>query len=200
MSGGKSVLRLLIDRGSLPASYPTHLHPPLFWEQLGRTIATFGFLELVLGKAIFAFTATRKYNSEDEAYKAFEEWLPKLERALTDQLCNLAESYGKAVRENQDSTIENIDQLVRDIKEATKIRNILCHGAWDPPDVEGKSMPSFVNKNLEICETRFDVQLLRQVQDHVTTLACDVIDTVTDMGWKFPGGSGPGETIWHHHS
>ena len=34
---------------------------PQFWEQLGRTVATYGFLEEVLGKAIFAFTATRNY-------------------------------------------------------------------------------------------------------------------------------------------
>jgi hypothetical protein len=37
----------------------------MFWEALGRTIATFGFLEEVLGKAIFAFTATTQYQESD---------------------------------------------------------------------------------------------------------------------------------------
>ncbi len=32
---------------SLPPSFPTHQHSPKFWEQLGRTVATFGCLEEV---------------------------------------------------------------------------------------------------------------------------------------------------------
>ncbi len=51
--------RLIVDRDKLPPLFPTHRHSPQIWEQLGRTVATYGFLEEVLGKAIFAFTATR---------------------------------------------------------------------------------------------------------------------------------------------
>src|SRR3972149_1330983 len=105
------VNRSMIDRDKLPPLFPTHRHSPQFWEQLGRTIATYGFLEEVLVKAIFAFTATRKY-SRDEIDAAFQAWLPQLERALTDQLWNLAESYGTAARENPATTTENVDELV----------------------------------------------------------------------------------------
>ncbi len=77
---------------SLPPLFPTHLHSPEFWEQRGRTVATFGCLEEVLGKAIFALTATVRYDEaeirydEAEIQGAFERWLPTLERALTDPL------------------------------------------------------------------------------------------------------------------
>jgi hypothetical protein len=179
----------------LPALFPTDILPPLFWEQLGRTIATFGFLEEVLGKAIFAFTGTRKYEAH-EIEAAYDAWLPKLERALSDPLCNLADSYGRAVREKQDSAIENVSGIVESIKKAATIRNALCHGSWRVPDNEGKSLPFFVNRNKEVLETRIDIPFLRQVQEHVGALACDVIDTVTRMGWQFPGGGGPGESIW----
>ncbi|MBV6487947.1 MAG: hypothetical protein GHHEDOFH_01901 [Pseudorhodoplanes sp.] len=90
-----AVTRTIIDRDKLPPLFPTYRHSPEFWEQLGRTVATYGFLEEVLGKAIFVFSATRKY-SPDEIEVAYQAWLPQLERALTDQLWNLAESYGKA--------------------------------------------------------------------------------------------------------
>lgn len=63
----------LIDRSRLPALLPTL--PPAFWEQLGRTVAAFGFLEEMLGKAIFALTGNRKYEAH-EIEKAYEEWLP----------------------------------------------------------------------------------------------------------------------------
>ena len=72
---------------------------PSRWENLGRTIATFGFLEEVLGKAIFAFTATTRY-PESDVEAAFDKWLPTLERALIDPLAGLIDAYGKAVRNN----------------------------------------------------------------------------------------------------
>ena len=86
----ENVSRSIIDRDKLPPLFPTHRLSPQFWEQLGRTIATYGFLEEVLGKAIFAFTATRNHRP-DEIEAAFGAWLPQLERALTDQLWKLAE-------------------------------------------------------------------------------------------------------------
>jgi hypothetical protein len=44
----------------LPPSFPTQAHAPAFWEALGRAVATFGFLEETLGKAIFAFTSRQR--------------------------------------------------------------------------------------------------------------------------------------------
>ncbi len=185
MSDEEPVNRTIIDRANLPQMFPTHRHEPEFWEHLGRTIASFGFLEEVLGKAIFAFTATRRY-SEDEIDKAYQAWLPKLERALTDQLVNLAEAYGKATRDNPDTTTENVSDLVKDIKCAAAIRNVLCHGSWRAPDANGASIPLFVNRQKEIFETPIDVSFLRKVQAHVADLSCSVMDTVTHMRWQFP--------------
>lgn len=196
MDAAPKIKRSIIDKNKLPALFPTHRHSAQFWEHLGRTVATFGFLEEVLGKAIFAFTATRRYNSEEETEAAYSEWLPKLERALTDQLWNLAESYEKAARENSNLTTENVDELVKNIKAATKIRNVLCHGSWRVPDENGKSLPLFINKQNEIFETQIDIAFLQQVQLHVAELACAVVNTVTHMGWQFPGGAGSGKTIW----
>jgi hypothetical protein len=188
------VNRSIIDRDRLPPLFPTHGHSPQFWEQLGRSIATYGFLEEVLGKAIFAFTATRNY-SPDEIDAAYQAWLPQLERALTDQLWNLAESYGKATRDNPATTTKNVDDLVEDIKKATFIRNVLCHGSWRLPKANGASIPLFVNRQKQVFDTGIDIAYLEQVQAHVLELACSVIDTVTYMGWQFPGGAGPGKPI-----
>lgn len=188
------VNRSIVDRNRLPPLFPTHRHSAQFWEHLGRTIATYGFLEEVLGKAIFAFTATRNY-SEDEIEVAYQAWIPQLERALTDQLWNLAESYGKAVRDNAAQTIENVDALVEDIKRATVIRNVLCHGSWRTPNTNGASVPLFVNRQKQVFDSAIDIAYLQQVQAHVVELICSVIDTVTHMGWQFPGGAGLGKPI-----
>ena len=161
----------------------------------GRTIATFGFLEEVLGKAIFAFTATARY-PESEVEAAFEKWLPTLERALIDQLAGLIDAYGKAVRNNSEATIKNLDDLLCELREASVIRNALCHGSWRTPDTDGKSLPLFVNRQKMVWDTPIDIPFLKQTQKAVAELACEVVTTVTHMGWQFPGARGPGKTIF----
>lgn len=185
----------VINRDKLPADFPTHLHRAEFWEALGRTIATFGFLEEVLGKAIFAFTGTRRYEPE-QIDAALKTWNSQLEQALIAQLWNLAELYGKAARDNPAMTTKNVDKLVEDIKIASKIRNVLCHGSWAPPDANGASRPLFVNKQVDVFDTPIDIAFLRQVQSHVADLSCSIMESVTCIGWQFPGSGGPGQRIF----
>lgn len=188
----------IINIDALPEMYPTHRHEPVFWEGLGRAVATYGFLEETLGKAIFAFTATKPY-SEQEVQAAINGWLPKLQHALSDQLWNLIELYEKSVRENQNASIENLDNLIEQLKEAAKIRNVICHGSWRTPNYDGTSVPFFVNRQQELFDTAIDVAWLSQLQMHVAELICAVINTVTHMGWQFPGGSGPGKVVLELH-
>lgn len=191
----ENIKRYAINLDKLPKLYPTHTHEPLFWESLGRAIATFGFLEEVLAKAIFAFTATKPYSAE-EIQKAMAEWLPKLQNSLSDQLWNLIESYGKSVREHPEANFENFDEILNNLKDASKIRNVICHGSWRTPNFEGASVPFFVNRRQEIFDTAIDVSFLIQLQKHVSELICAVINTVTYMGWQFPGSNGPGKSIY----
>jgi hypothetical protein len=187
--------RFVVDLEKLPPLFPTHRHHPVFWETLGRTIATFGFLEEVLGKAIFSFTATTRYE-ESEIDAAFKNWLRTLERALTDPLGNLIDAYGKAVRDNSGATIENLDELPEKLREASAMRNVLCHGSWRAPDDDGKSLPFFVNRQKMVFDTPIDIKFLEQTQQAIAELACAVVNTVTVMGWQFPGSSGPGKVIF----
>jgi uncharacterized protein YutE (UPF0331/DUF86 family) len=184
-----------LDRDAIHPQFPTHLHSQDFWEQLGRTVATFGFLEDTLTKAIFAFTATTEY-TEAEGLKALEKWPSVLEKAMTDTLYPLAEVYGKVVREHQGANFKNVGDLVDDIKQAAEIRNALCHGYWQAPERSGKSPLNYFNKKLEKFDTPIDTAWLKQVQDHVVTISCHVINSVTAMGWQFPGSNGPGSPIW----
>ena len=185
----------VVDLESLSERFPTHRHDASFWESLGRTIATFGFLEEILGKAIFTFTATKSYDDEFERDAAFEAWLPRLERALTDPLGSLIHQYGKAVREHREATTENLDCLLDALCKASEIRNVLCHGSWRAPDTGGASIPFFVNRKKMVFNTPIDCEFLDQTQRHVSELSCAVMNSVTRMGWKFPGSAGPGMPI-----
>jgi hypothetical protein len=194
LQNAQDTRRFIVDVKNLPTQFPTHRHPAEFWEALGRTVATFGFLERTLGKAIFSFTATREY-PEEELEAAFEKWLPTLQRALSDPLGSLIKSYDRAVRENSKATISNLDELLEDLRKASRVRNVLCHASWRLPDKHGRSLPLFINKQNEKFDTPVDLAFLVQLQRHVTELACAVINTITHMGYQFPGSNGPGNPI-----
>lgn len=184
----------IVDQQQLPTDYPTHRHSAHFWEQLGRTVATFGFLEQTLGKAIFALTATRHYDDADLA-SAYEKWLPTLERAVSDPLGGLVNTYGRALKEHPEVRFEGQAELLEDLRSASALRNALCHGSWDIPDEKGFSIPFYVTKRMMIFETPIDEAFLRQTRTHVVQLICEVFNSVTHMGWQFPGSNSPGETI-----
>jgi hypothetical protein len=115
--------------------------------------------------------------------------------ALYDALGGLIDTYGRAVRDHGGATITNLGDLLDDLRAAAAVRNVLCHGSWRLPDHQGRSVPLYVTRRMEIFETAIDVSFLDQTREHVLELACSVIDTITHMGCQFPGSSGPGQPI-----
>lgn len=197
MNEDKTLPGHIIDRDKLHADFPTHFHEPAFWDELGRTVAAFGFIEEMLGKAIFALTGAKEFDPEGDP-EAFSEWMKTLEKALTDQLGCLINSYEKALAENPRTKDSDYGAYISALKEAKEIRNVLCHGSWDKPDGQGRSVPRFVNRKLLIFETPVDVQFLRQTRAELRHIICDILDTVTSVGYQFPGSSSPGEQLWPH--
>lgn len=185
----------LVNVSGLPENYPTHRHASEFWEALGRTVGTFGFLEETLTKAIFALTATTEV-PEDRIEEEFQRWGEKLRRAVSDPLGPLIDAYAKALADHPDAKVENQEQFIEDLRYAARIRNVLCHGSWGLPDEHGRSVPFFVDKKLRKFDTAIDVAKLDRIRAGACGLACLVMNTVTHMGWQFPGSTGPGERVW----
>ncbi|GGI92746.1 hypothetical protein GCM10007973_31320 [Polymorphobacter multimanifer] len=185
----------IIAREKLPDDYPTNAHSAQFWEELGRTVAVFGFLEEMLGKAIFALTGMKEFDPDADP-DALSEWIKTLEKTLTDQLGGLLFAYKKALAENDKTKGQDYEGLIDNLMNAKDIRNVLCHGSWGKPDDQGKTLPKFVNRKLAVFETLVDIDFLRATRKAVVGLACDVLDTVTSLGFQFPGSESPGQVIW----
>ena len=187
-----------VEFDNLPAQWPTYLHSPEFWEALGRAVATFGFLEEMLAQAIFSFTATRQY-PEMEIEAVFEKWQETLEHTLSNPLGKLIDRYGKAVREHPKAPItrDKLDELIDRLREVSTLRNVLCHASWNRrPNEQGRSLPWFVHKRKGMFDTPIDLAWLVQIQRSTAELALAVRNTVTLMGYRFPGSKGPGREIW----
>lgn len=187
----------VIDRDKLHTDYPTHCHSALFWEELGRTVASFGFVEEMLGKAIFALSGTVAFDPAGDP-EAFNKWIETLKKALTDQLDGLIIAYKRALEENARTNGKNHSGHLADLDQARIIRNVLCHASWGKPDYEGRTVPMFVNRKLTVFDTPVDVEFLRQTRSALKEIVCDILDNVTSVGWKFPGSGSPGEQLWPH--
>ena len=154
-----------VERGSLPDEFPTHSHTGEFWESLGRTVATFGFLEEILCKAIFAIESNQQHDRE-EGQKALDKWLTKLERSLSDPLGPLIGRYREVTKGCASTEIDENGELVDMLRNASEVRNVLCHGSWRPPTNAGESIPFFVNRKQGVFETPIDIAYLDQVRTH----------------------------------
>lgn len=184
-------------RDKLHEHFPTHRHISEFWEELGRTIATFGFLEEMLKKATYAFASITPC-SEEEFQSKNKEFEKQLERIVSGSLSKLIDEYDKTVRKHPDANTDNLDDLILNLRKGTEIRNMLCHSSWGPPNENGASVPFYVNSKKEKNNSPIDLEFLRKTRLCVVELICDVINSVTLMGWNFPGSSGPGKTIWQN--
>lgn len=185
----------VIDRDKLHADFPTQFQEPAFWEELGRTVAAFGFIEGELAKAIFALTGAKEFDPKGDP-EAFNAWIKTLEKALTDQLGGLIITYEKALTENPRTKKHDFSKLISELKEAKEIRNALCHGSWDKPDDQGRTVPKFVRRDLEIFETPVDVAFFKRTRAALREIICDILNSVTMVGYKFPGSDSPGEQLW----
>lgn len=186
----KGTKRFRIDHDGLPDKFPTHEYESIFWESLGRAIATFGFLEHVLKKAIFVITGTQSFE-EDKIEQEFKKWVEKLETTLHDPLGKLIDDYESEMQKHPDVEIAKFDVLLDELRKAKQIRDILCHSSWQKPDISGATTPYFLNRKNQKVSTAMDREFIDQVQQKTTNLACEVINSVTQMGWQFPGIPGP---------
>jgi hypothetical protein len=158
MADEPEIKRFSVNRDKLPPRYPTHLHSSEFWELLGRTVATYGFLEETLAKAIFAFSGMLEI-PEDQASAKLENWHKTLEKSLKDSLGGLIFSYETAVKSHGKYDAADLDRLVSALREAAVIRNALCHGSWRSPDAQGRSLPFFVDRKVRVFDSKVDMSI-----------------------------------------
>ncbi|MFN4297686.1 MAG: hypothetical protein ACK4FB_12680 [Brevundimonas sp.] len=184
---------LMIDQDRLPMAWPAHRQSEVFWSALGRAVASFGFLEWTLRRAIFALTGDHLAPTDEvELRQAMADWNDRLTKVSTSTLVALAKAFETAAQEHGRADMAYVSALVRDIKEAADVRNAICHASWNPISADS-AQPLYIAavvggmKEPSVFETSVDVAWLNQVQRHAAALACSTMDVVTTLGLAFPG-------------
>lgn len=167
--------------------WPTHIFPKEFWENLGRTIGTFGLLEEVLVRAVFVITGMRRVENIEKQDEEFKAWIKHLENTLSDPLGHLIKKYERAIKENPEFSTNETISLIQDLKAQVKWRNLLCHCSWRIPNSDGESIPLYRDKSGEIFDSKIDMKFITGVRSVTITLICRVMDSITERGYDFPG-------------
>lgn len=188
----------VVSRDRMNPCWPTHACPPRFWEELGRTIAAFGFLEDCLKRANLAVTATREYGSVNEAEEAFGTWERDLERSLDESLGDLTKRFIRALSEDERFVKNYVTGIEYRLKKAADWRNALCHGAWTDYDCDSDraTLRYWPRKGWrEHSERPISVVDLAAIRSEAIDITVNVINTVTSNGFEFPGSASPGEPV-----
>ena len=123
---------LPIDRNNFPADWPVNQDAPVFWQELGKTVAAFGYLEHILAKTCYSLLATaeRADNLLDENDEALSRWYQRVLRSQTDSMHGLTRELDRVL--DEDSRIPHTlrEDLVERLEALRPWRNALCHGAW----------------------------------------------------------------------
>ena len=189
--------RYNVARERMPDRWPTHRCPAGFWEELGRTIATFGFLEDCLTRANLALTASREYESVEDAEQAFGVWERDLERSLDESLGVLIERFVRALSKDHQFREAYVKEIETKLHKIADWRNALCHGSWTDYDrrSEMATLRYWPRKGWrEHSEQPISRENLEAICRDVVDITCRVIDAVTSDDIQFPGAEGRQES------
>ena len=124
---------LPIKRNHFPTDWPVDQGPSDFWQELGRTVAVFGYLEYILASTCYALLATGErakalMDADDD--RAISQWFNRIQRTQVDSMYGLILEFERVMCESNRVPHKVREDLVERLKELKPWRNALCHGAW----------------------------------------------------------------------
>lgn len=133
---------LPIDRDLLQLDWPVDQGPAVFWQELGKTVAAFGYLEHILASTCYALLSTGERASallEADDDEAMRRWAKRLLNSRTDSMGPLTRELDRVLTEDGVVPRAVREDLVARLNELRPWRNALCHGAWLSVDEDGSA-------------------------------------------------------------
>ena len=178
----------------IPPDWPTHKGSEALWEELGRTVATFGMLEDTLARAYFHVTGQQQLiegvdPKEQLPKEQLEAWAADLIGRLPETLKPLADRMKAAWKALDGELTERRAAMADEIKILADERNRLCHGAWVAFNEPDRGTVRYFPRKFDVGEIFLDtrsVEDLAGVRRRVTALISEIIaDTQTRTNRPF---------------
>ena len=161
-----------------PPNWPTDKGSEALWEELGRTVATFGMLEDTLARAHFHVTGQQKPVDGVELEQQVEAWAAQLISSLPETLKPLADRIEAAWKALDGELTDGHGAIANEIRILADERNRLCHGAWIAFEQPDQGTVRYFARKFDVggvyLETR-SVQDLAEIRGRVKAVIEDVI-------------------------
>ena len=144
---------------------------------LGHAVASFGFLEESLKRAIFSLT--RKGLGTDASDLALQAWLQRVEDIADDSLGTLIDSFLATARRAE---TPDLAPLAQELPRLRRLRNLLCHASWRPGGMPGGWHPTFVNTRGESYPGELTAQDVLQIRDRTLAAARRIVRIMRATG------------------
>lgn len=191
---------LVVDRARLPEGWPTNHGEPAFWEELGRTVATFAHLEDVLARAHFALAGSIGFADFREARASYRKREKAFEQSLTDPLDRLAKKLERVFNDDERVPDDCAADVLARLDRLRTWRNALSHGAWQSFEDDGSITLRFFRRRKgddgpEQLNSRLTLEYIASIRAEVVHLTVDIVDIVSAAGVRFPGTELPGVDV-----
>ena len=189
---------LPINRDVLPPDWPVNQGPAVFWQELGKTVAAFGYLEHILASTCYAFLATGEraaalLEADDNA--ALSEWWKRLLSSQTDSMHRLTRELDRVLDEAGLVPRAVREDLVARLDELRPWRNALCHGAWLGVAEDGSAHLEHVYRYEGLpagFERNVDVKRLSDIRARTVDITIRIAEAASVVGpaYTHMGGAG----------
>ena len=170
----------------------------MFWHELGKTIAAFGYLEHILASTCYALLATGERAAAllyaDDA-DALSQWYNRLIRSQIDSMRGLTLEFDRVLRENGRVPHLVREVLVERLKEPRPWRNAICHGAWLSIDEDGLAhfQHLYLEEGVPVAfEPKFTLNDLSDIRGRTADTTFRVAELASIAGPDDSYAAGPG--------
>ncbi|ATQ57185.1 hypothetical protein [Paracoccus yeei] len=166
-----------------------HTLPRDFAAALGQCVASFGWLEEVLKRTIYALDRARL--ADDLRPAEMQNWVERMGQLADDSMGTLIEQLDAAMRRHPG--LRDRDQITEALGRAKLQRNLLCHASWRPTGDAGRWHPAFVGGRGEVQDAPLSLAELASIQAATLDLGGRVLAIMRATGimGRWPGDDGP---------
>ncbi|MFD2441568.1 hypothetical protein ACFSS8_18385 [Paracoccus kondratievae] len=111
--------------------------PSDFSAALGQCVASFGWLEEIIKRTIYALDRARL--ADDLTEEELQTWLSRMSNLADDSMGTLIEQLDAAMRRHPG--LRDRNRITDHLGEIRLHRNLLCHASWRPTEERGAGIP-----------------------------------------------------------
>lgn len=145
---------------------------------LGQCVASFGWLEEIIKRAIYALDRARL--ADDLTEEELQTWLTHIGAIADDSMGTLIEQLDAAMRRHPG--LRDRNRITDRLGEIRLHRNLLCHASWRPTADKARWHPAFVNTRGEVQREPLDIAALERIREATVEIGIRVLRVMRATG------------------